>query len=80
MLEKARLKGKKGGQPNASQPSGNGGGNGGDDEFEDDSLCCTCGQKVGQHSHVPAGSGGGTQTQKSQKSLDGGQGPGIKSK
>ena len=52
MLEKARLKGKKG-QTNSQSNTGRGGGN--DEEFEDDGLCCTCGQKVGQHNHVPTG-------------------------
>jgi hypothetical protein len=77
MLEKARLKGKKGQLNNSQQSGGSGGGGntgagaGNDEEFEDDGLCCTCGQKVGQHNHVPANNG-------QQKSLEGvqGQGPG----
>ena len=53
MLEKARMKGKKQPLP-ATQPAL--AGNTVDEEFdddEDDGLCCTCGQHVGQHNHVP---------------------------
>lgn len=71
MLEKARLKGKKG-QTNSKSKTGGGGGND-DEEFEDDGLCCTCGQKVGQHNHVPAG---GTQSQQQPQPQGVGQGPG----
>ena len=40
MLEKARMKGKKAGPVQEG-------------EFEDDGMCCTCGQQVGQqHDHV----------------------------
>ena len=70
MLEKARLKGKKG-QPNSQSNAGGGGEN--DEEFEDDGLCCTCGQKVGQHNHVPTG---GTQPQQQPQPQGIGQGPG----
>jgi hypothetical protein len=45
MLEKARMKGKK--TVTTQPPPANG------EEFDDDGLCCTCGQNVGQHSHVP---------------------------
>lgn len=70
MLEKARLKGKKG-QTNSKSNSG--GGN--DEEIEDDGLCCTCGQKVGQHNHVPTG--GSQPQQQPQPQPQGiGQGPG----
>ena len=31
-------------------------------EFEDDGLCCTCGQQIGKHSHAPPSGGGGTTT------------------
>jgi len=51
MLEKARMKGKKG-QPtsnNGSNVQGAAPVNG--EEFEDDGVCCTCGQQVGQHNH-----------------------------
>jgi hypothetical protein len=48
MLEKARMKGKK--AVAAQPPDG--------EEYEDDGLCCTCGQQVGQqHNH---GTGTGT--------------------
>jgi hypothetical protein len=50
MLEKARMKGKKPANANAVATE-QGGGDAGE---EDDGLCCTCGQKVGQHNHVPA--------------------------
>jgi len=74
MLEKARMKGKKSANPVSAEQ--------GADGEEDDGLCCTCGQKVGQHNHVPAtniatpaggtaGGGGGTAGTK-----DTGHGPG----
>ena len=52
MLEKARMKGKKPVNPVNPVAATDQGvmGEGGD---EDDGLCCTCGQKVGQHNHVP---------------------------
>jgi hypothetical protein len=65
MLEKARMKGKKGlsGTNKDGEKEG---------EFEDDGLCCTCGQQVGQHNHgTHAGQQGGQQG-----NPGGGQGPG----
>jgi hypothetical protein len=69
MLEKARMKGKKGPLPatnpnNAAQTSGPAtvvSAETKESEFEDDGLCCTCGQQVGKHNHAPP-SGGGTAT------------------
>jgi hypothetical protein len=46
MLEKARMKGKKNLAAQTTTPAVG-------DEFEDDGLCCTCGQNVGQHNHPP---------------------------
>lgn len=73
MLEKARMKGKKGALPNSQH--GSTGTNENEEEYEDDGLCCTCGQKVGQHSHVPNG-GGTTQQQQQQPQTGQGRGPG----
>jgi hypothetical protein len=68
MLEKARMKGKKGPLPAAAPP---GGGQQSptknEEDGEDDGLCCTCGQQVGQHNHVPPSGGTGTGTQQQQQ-------------
>lgn len=54
MLEKARMKGKKGPLPAAAPSGGQQSPTKNEiDEGEDDGLCCTCGQQVGQHNHVP---------------------------
>ena len=55
MLEKARMKGKKPVNPVSNTTE-----QGGVDAEEDDGLCCTCGQKVGQHNHVPTSTATGT--------------------
>jgi hypothetical protein len=61
MLEKARMKGKKGTATQPTQPAPptaaptNPPAQQGVEDVEgaeDDGLCCTCGQKVGGHSHV----------------------------
>ena len=56
------MKGKKGplsapAPPGQEPPPKNG------DDPEDDGLCCTCGQQVGQHNHVPPSGGTGPQQQ-----------------
>lgn len=57
MLEKARMKGKKGTGGVTTQARGEAG-----EEFEDDGLCCTCGQQVGQqHNHVSGNNNTGGQ-------------------
>ena len=72
MLEKARMKGKKAVNPGPVEQGGEG--------EEDDGLCCTCGQKVGQHNHVPAatpaggGTGGGGTTKDAGQGSGGGKG------
>jgi hypothetical protein len=47
MLEKARMKGKKTPLPVTQSAAP------GSEDYDDDELCCTCGQNVGQHNHVP---------------------------
>ena len=78
MLEKARMKGKKGtGTTGGSGGAGggSGGGTGGVvEEVEDDGLCCTCGQKVGQHNHLTSTTSTAGTTQQGIQSQ--GQGPG----
>jgi hypothetical protein len=76
MLEKARMKGKKGLPLNVSVKVHNDAGDG-KEEYEDDGLCCTCGQQVGGHSHVPSavnsgGGGGTTQASGGAAAADGG--------
>jgi hypothetical protein len=52
MLEKARMKGKKGQPPaNSGNQNVQGAAPGTGEDFEDDGVCCTCGQQVGQHNH-----------------------------
>jgi hypothetical protein len=71
MLEKARMKGKKAVNPGPVEQGGDAAGE------EDDGLCCTCGQKVGQHNHVAAPTGaGGTAGGGGGGTKDAGQGPG----
>jgi hypothetical protein len=67
MLEKARMKGKKGPVTNTQSSAQNA-------EFDDEGVCCTCGQQVGQHSHVSAGGTG--QMQGVGSGHEQGQGPG----
>lgn len=75
MLEKARLKSKKGQSNNNSLQAGSGGAGGNDEDLDDDGLCCTCGQKVGQHNHVPVVKDGGSgQGQKALEGAHGGRG------
>jgi len=52
MLEKARMKGKKGqSASNNGNQNVQGATSANGEEFEDDGVCCTCGQQVGQHNH-----------------------------
>ena len=52
MLEKARMKGKKGAATSSQTNSA------GTEDFDDPEVCCTCGQQVGQHNHVNNTAGG----------------------